>query len=277
MPADGSPRGARGRIVERSGARRGRVVLVGAGPGDPDLLTVKAARALAAADVVLTDALVDARILALAAGARIVDVGKRRGGRGAGKASTPQDDINARLLAEAKAGHVVVRLKGGDPFVFGRGGEEAVFLAAHGVDVDVVPGLSSALAVPAVHGVPVTHRGVAQAFTVLTGTAASSATDLEAQWTAAAKVGGTLVFLMAVHVLDRVAAACARAGLAPSTPVAIVVDGTQAGEQVVVTTLQDVVQDAARAGVRAPAVIVIGEVVRVREALAAAGAADVRV
>jgi uroporphyrin-III C-methyltransferase len=211
-------------------------------------------------------------VLALAVNARIVDVGKRRG-----KRSAAQDDIHARLLAEAKAGRFVVRLKGGDPFVFGRGGEEAQFLAERGVDVEVVPGLSSALAVPAVHNVPVTHRGVAQAFTVLTGTAASSSTDLESQWVAAAKVGGTLVFLMAVHALDRVVAACGQGGLPSSTPVAIVVDGTQAGERIVVSTLGDVVQDAAREQVRAPAVIVVGEVVRVRAALAAAGAAHVRV
>ncbi len=273
MPADGS-----------RPLLKGRVLLVGAGPGDPDHLTVKAARVLAQADVVFTDGLVGRRVLALAGKARIVDVGKTPGG-----VSTPQDRINELLLTEARKGGLVVRLKGGDPFVFGRGGEEALFLGAHGVDVEVVPGLSSALTVPAVAGIPLTHRGVAQSFTVLTGTAASSSTDwlresgataargppdLEAQWEAAAKTGGTLVFLMAMHCLDRVVAAVTRAGVAVDTPCAVIVRGTHADETIVETPLCALVEAAQRHRLRSPAVVVIGEVVGLRAGIVASFARD---
>jgi uroporphyrin-III C-methyltransferase/precorrin-2 dehydrogenase/sirohydrochlorin ferrochelatase len=241
---------------------RGTVTLVGAGPGDPDLLTVRAARALMMADVVLTDALVDPRVLELCHDeARILDVGKTPGGR-----SVPQDEINAMLLAEARAGHAVVRLKSGDPFVFGRGGEEAVYLAAHGIEVSVVPGLTSAVSVPALARVPLTHRGIATSFTVLTGTARALdpiETDaLEQQWIAAAKTGGTLVFLMAMHVLDRVVARVLEGGLSGSTPVAVIQNGTHEDERVLRSELWCVVDDVRAARMGPPAVVVIGDVVQ---------------
>jgi len=241
----------------------GTVTLVGAGPGDPDLLTVRAARALMIADVVLADALVDDRVLSLVRrDARVIDVGKTPG---PGNKTVAQDEINERLLEEARAGHVVVRLKSGDPFVFGRGGEEALFLAAHGVHVDIVPGLTSAVSVPTLAGIPVTHRGVSTSFTVLTGTARALdpiETDaLEQQWIAAARTGGTLVFLMAMHVLDRVVARVVEGGLAGTTPVAIIQNGAHEDERTLKSELWRVVDDVRAARMGPPAIVVIGEAV----------------
>ena len=240
------------------------VALVGAGPGDPELLTVAAVRWLRRADVVFVDALVDARVVQLiGADARIIDVGKT------GKRKpTPQDVIHTWMLAEARAGHAVVRLKGGDPFVFGRGGEEALFLRAHGFEVAIVPGISSALAVPGAAGVPVTHRGVATSFTVLTGTSGLDENSaLEATWEAAARVGGTLVFLMAMHCLPRVVERVLAGGRAQDTPACVIQNGTRTDEVVLSSTLARVAEDVRAAGLGAPAVLVIGEVAGLRAAL----------
>ena len=226
------------------------VHLVGAGPGDPELLTVKAARLLARTDVVVHDRLADVSLLDLApAGAERIDVGKRPG------QSMAQDLINTLLVHLGSQGLDVVRLKGGDPFVFGRGGEEAQALAEAGVAFDVVPGISSAIAVPAYAGIPVTHRGAAAAFTVVTGhrgTPDGPAID----WEALGRVGGTIVVLMGVAERGAIAAALQRGGLAADTPTAAVSWGTRA-EQVVVRTRLDQLTDAA---VEAPATIVIGAV-----------------
>ncbi len=189
------------------------VYLVGAGPGDPGLLTVRGAEVLRAADVVVHDRLADASLLELApAGARRIDVGKAPGG------PVHQDEISALLVAEGQAGRAVVRLKGGDPFVFGRGGEEALALAAAGVPFEVVPGITSAVAVPAYAGVPVTHRGLATSFTVVTGHS-RHAVDRETNWEALAAAGGTIVVLMGVAHRDLVATRLLAGGLAPETPV----------------------------------------------------------
>ncbi|HET6964597.1 MAG TPA: uroporphyrinogen-III C-methyltransferase [Acidimicrobiales bacterium] len=208
------------------------VYLVGAGPGDPGLITVRGAEIMAGAEVVVHDRLADRRLLGLApAGARHIDVGKAPGG------PVRQEEINDILVAEGLAGRNVVRLKGGDPFVFGRGGEEAVALAAAGVPFEVVPGITSAIAVPAYAGVPVTHRGLATSFTVVTGHS-RHAVDRETNWEALAAAGGTIVILMGVAHRAEIAARLIAGGLDPATPVAAVHWGTRP-EQVTVRVRLD--------------------------------------
>jgi uroporphyrinogen III methyltransferase/synthase len=197
------------------------VYLVGAGPGDPGLLTLRGAEVLSVADVVVHDRLADASLLDLApASARRVDVGKAPGG------PVHQDEINELLIAEARAGRRVVRLKGGDPFVFGRGGEEAQALQAARVRFEVVPGVTSAIAAPAYAGVPVTHRGAATSFTVVTGHSRHSV-DRETNWEALAQAAGTIVVLMGVAHRAEIAARLVAGGLAPETPVLAVQWGTR--------------------------------------------------
>jgi len=225
------------------------VALVGAGPGDPDLLTVRAARLLAAADVVVHDALVGDGVLALAApGAELIDVGKRPG------RPVPQEMISALLVELARSGRRIVRLKGGDPYVFGRGGEEAQALIDAGVEFEVVPGITSAVAAPAAAGVPVTHRGVAAAFTVVTGHRRHGEPDVD--WRSLARVGGTIVVLMGVAQRATIAAELLAGGLDPATPVAAVRSATTPDEVVARCRLDQL----AAAAVTAPAVIVIGAV-----------------
>jgi uroporphyrinogen III methyltransferase / synthase len=197
------------------------VYLVGAGPGDPGLLTVRGAEVLRRADLVVHDRLADARLLELAPpAARRVDVGKSPGG------PVQQDEINALLVREGRAGRVVVRLKGGDPYVFGRGGEEVLALQAAGVPFEVVPGVTAAIAVPAFAGVPVTHRGLATSFTVVTGHS-RHAVDRETNWEALAAAGGTIVVLMGVAHRQTIADRLIEGGLAPDTPVLAVHWGTR--------------------------------------------------
>jgi uroporphyrin-III C-methyltransferase len=226
-----------------------RVWLVGAGPGDPDLLTVKAARLLAAADVVVHDALVGDGVLALVpASTELIDVGKRPG------RPVPQELISTLLVTLARDGKRVVRLKGGDPFVFGRGGEEAQALLDAGIPFEVVPGITSAVAAPAAAGVPVTHRGVAASFTVVTGHRPASEPDID--WRALARVGGTVVVLMGVSQRAMIAAELIAGGLDPATPVAAVQSATT-GDQITVRCRLD---GLAEAPVSSPAVLVIGAV-----------------
>ena len=226
------------------------VYLVGAGPGGEELLTLKAARLLASADVVVHDALADPSLLDLApAGAERIDVGKRPG------APVAQEMINQLLIRLGGEHQCVVRLKGGDPFVFGRGGEEAVALAAAGVAFEVVPGVSSAFAAPAAAGIPVTHRGTSAAVTVVTGhrrTGQEQATD----WHSLAKVGGTIVVLMGVGQRAVIARQLIEGGLDPTTPVAAVRWGTRPEQEVVRTTLGEL----GDAAIKPPSTIVIGGV-----------------
>ncbi|MFM7757282.1 MAG: uroporphyrinogen-III C-methyltransferase [Actinomycetota bacterium] len=226
------------------------VHLVGAGPGDPELLTVRAARLITAADVIVYDALVDSSVLNLARpGAELIDVGKRPGRR------VPQEMINALLVHLGSQGGTVVRLKGGDPFVFGRGGEEAMALAQAGIPFDVVPGLTSAVAAPAAAGVPVTHRGVSIGFTVVTGhreRGGSSSID----WEALARVGTTIVILMGVAERREIARRLMNGGLPGLTPVVAIRNGTRVDQEIVRTTLEGL----GDIGVTAPATIVIGDV-----------------
>jgi uroporphyrin-III C-methyltransferase len=238
--------------------RPGLVSLVGAGPGDPGLLTRRGARRLRQADVVVYDRLVAPALLALArpAAARVF-VGKARG-----RHAMAQAEINALLIREARQGRRVVRLKGGDPFVLGRGGEEALALAAAGLRWEVVPGVSSAVAVPAAAGIPVTHRGVAASFAVVSGHGAGGV-----DWRRLARGADTLVVLMGLAELHRIAAALVGAGRAPSTPVAVIASGTTPRQTVVTGTLADIARRAAAAGLEAPAAIVVGAVVTLRRRL----------
>jgi uroporphyrinogen III methyltransferase/synthase len=226
------------------------VYLVGAGPGDPGLLTVRGAEVLARADVVVHDRLAGAPLLELAPpGAERIDVGKRPG-------SPPrQDEVNALLVDRARAGLEVVRLKGGDPFVFGRGGEEAQALSQAGVDFEIVPGVSAATAVPAYAGVPVTHRGLATSFTVVTGHSAS-APESEVDWDALGRAGGTVVVLMGVAHRADIAKRLVGAGRSPDTPVLAVSHGTRPAQRSVRTTLEGL----GAAEIDTPATIVIGPV-----------------
>ncbi|WP_431246522.1 uroporphyrinogen-III C-methyltransferase [Leifsonia xyli] len=231
----------------------GTVTLVGGGPGDPDLLTVAAVRALEAADVVLYDRLAPHDTLAaLAPRAELIDVGKRPGHH-----PIPQEEIERLLVAHALAGSAVVRLKGGDPFVFGRGGEEAEACRRAGVPVRVVPGVTSAIAVPAAAGIPVTHRNISRLFTVVSGHAPLSPAELEHL----AGLGGTIVILMGVTNLPSITAGLGRFGMDPHMPVAVVERGWSARQRTTFGELSTILTESARAGVGSPAVIVIGEVV----------------
>jgi uroporphyrinogen III methyltransferase/synthase len=226
------------------------VFLVGGGPGDPGLLTLRGAEVLARADVVVHDRLADPRLLELARpGAERIDVGKSPG------APVAQEAINALLIDRSRDGATVVRLKGGDPFVFGRGGEEALALAAAGVPFEVVPGVTAAVAVPAYAGIPVTHRGLSTSFTVVTGHSRFSV-DRETNWSALAAAGGTIVVLMGVAHRAEIAERLMTAGLAPATPAVAITWGTRPDQATVRTTLGGL----AAATLHPPATIVIGAV-----------------
>jgi len=229
--------------------RAARVALVGAGPGDPDLLTLRAARLLAEADVVVHDALVGDGVLALTNPlAELIDVGKRPG------QGVAQDLINVLLVRLAGEGKQVVRLKGGDPFVFGRGGEEAQALAEAGIVCEIVPGISSAVAAPAAAGVPVTYRGLSASFTVVTGHRQHG--ELPVNWGALAQAGGTIVVLMGVAQRAQIATELMAGGLSAATPVASIHRATTGEQQVVRCRLDQL----AAADVHSPATLVIGAV-----------------
>ncbi|MES2561162.1 MAG: uroporphyrinogen-III C-methyltransferase, partial [Pseudomonadota bacterium] len=235
--------------------RCGRVYLVGAGPGDPELLTLKAVRVLGDADVVLVDDLVNRAVLVhIREGARVIKVGKRGGCK-----STPQAFIERLLIAEAKAGRKVVRLKGGDPFIFGRGGEEIEALARAGVEYEVVNGITSGLAAATAAGVPLTHRHYAQGVVFVT---AHAAADSAREWTALARSGMTLVIYMGVSTCTVTQSALIAAGLRGSTPVAVIQDATLPRERQLRTTLQHLARDIATHEIASPAIMVIGEVAR---------------
>jgi uroporphyrinogen III methyltransferase/synthase len=228
------------------------VYLVGAGPGDPGLLTRRGEELLRTADVVVYDRLAPAALLQLApSGARLVDVGK-----GPGDATMSQDEINALLVEHGRTGQHVVRLKGGDPFVFGRGGEEAEACMAAGVPFEVVPGITSAIAAAAYAGIPVTHRRVSTSFTVVTGHEDPTKDGSDTRWDALAQSGGTLVVLMGAGRIEEIAKALIAGGRPASTPVAAVRFGTRAEQETLRATLGTI----ADAGVRAPSAIVIGDV-----------------
>lgn len=238
----------------------GKVTLVGAGPGDPELLTIKAVRAIQQADVVLIDDLVNPAILDYApAAARVIQVGKR-----GGCASTPQEFIERLMVAEARAGHQVVRLKGGDPYLFGRGGEERATLQQHGIQVEVVPGISSGVAAPASIGVPLTHRDWSQGAIFVTGHGKDE--QSEPNWAALAQSGLTLVIYMGVARVESIQAGLLAGGAALTLPVAVVQSATRAQQRQIVTTLGQLPQTLRDSGLGSPSIIVIGDVVRCAEA-----------
>jgi len=241
----------------------GSVALVGGGPGDPGLITVLGRRLLAEADVVITDKLAPRSLLAeLDPEVQVIDAGKQPHAH-----NLTQDQINELIVARALAGQRVVRLKGGDPFVFGRGGEEALACVAAGVPFQVVPGVSSAIAAPAAAGIPVTHRGITQDFSVVSAHLDPSHPGATVDWAALAETTGTLVLMMAVAHLDGVAAELIKRGRSATTPVAVISEATMPDQQVLTSTLGQVAVDSATAGIRPPAVVVIGDVVRLRELL----------
>jgi uroporphyrin-III C-methyltransferase/precorrin-2 dehydrogenase/sirohydrochlorin ferrochelatase len=246
----------RGGAVRDAVAKPVGVALVGGGPGDPDLITVRGRRLLAQADVVVADRLAPGSLLEeLPPSVEVVDAAKIPYGRAAS-----QDAINSLLVSHARAGRFVVRLKGGDPFVFGRGFEEVQACAAAGVPVTVVPGVTSAFAVPAVADVPVTHRGVAHEVVVVSGHVPPGDPSSLVDWPALATLRGTLVLLMAVERIGLFAGALVSGGRPGDTPVVVVQEGTTRGQRTLRSTLDKVAEDIAVAGIRPPAVIVVGPV-----------------
>ena len=235
------------------------VILVGGGPGDPELVTVAARRALSEADVVVADRLAPRELLdELSPDVELVDVAKLPRGRAAA-----QEEINRVIVERALEGKRVVRFKGGDSFVFGRGYEEAIACAEAGVPCTVVPGLTSAISVPAVAGIPVTHRGVAHDFTVISGHLPPGHPESLVEWPAVAGLRGTVVLLMAVQNLPAIAAALLEGGRDAATPVAIISEGTMPGERTLLSTLGEVGDAVTREEVRPPAIVVVGDVVAV--------------
>ena len=242
----------------------GKVYLVGAGPGDPGLITVKGMRALEQAQVVVYDRLVDPVLLqAVPESAERIFVGKARG-----RQQLTQLEINQLLVDKASQGLTVVRLKGGDPFVFGRGGEEALELKANGLLFEVVPGVTSAIAGPAYAGIPLTHRGISTTFTVVSGSEDPSKPESSVPWEVLAKNGGTLVVLMGWASLEKILGTLQREGLPPTTPAALIQWGTWSGQKTVTGNIENILDLGKGAGLTPPVITVIGEVVNLREELA---------
>jgi uroporphyrin-III C-methyltransferase len=236
--------------------KSGKTYLIGAGPGDVELLTLKAVRALGLADVVLLDDLVNRDVLRFCkAGVKVLDVGKRGGCR-----STPQAFIERLMVRYARTGAIVARVKGGDPFVFGRGGEELLALARAGIEAEVIGGLTAGISVPAALGIPVTHRGLTDGVTLLTG---HTRDGREPDWEALVRGGTTLVLYMAMGRLAAIAASLARAGLPGSTPAAAIQAGSLPDQRSVIATLDTLVDAVVDAGLGSPAVVVFGDVVSV--------------
>lgn len=247
-------------MTEQPPEADGMVHLVGAGPGDPELLTIKAKRLLEEGDIVLHDKLSGPDILEWIDTERLEDVGTRGHGD-----TTPQSYVNERMVELAREGKTVVRLKGGDPTVFGRGGEEMRYLAEHGVPFEVVPAISSAIAGPEVAGIPVTDRNHASTFSVVTGHEDPSKEKSAVDWEALANTGGTIVVLMGVTRLPDYTARLIEAGKDPETPVAMIERATWPDQQVATGTLETIVDTAEQTGIEPPAVTVIGEVAGTRE------------
>ncbi|WP_174591186.1 uroporphyrinogen-III C-methyltransferase [Methanocella conradii] len=242
---------------------KGKVYLVGAGPGDPELLTIKAERLINDADVILYDALVGEGVKGLfPPGARLIDVGKRSDDH-----NFSQEEINEMLVGLASQYKRIVRLKGGDPYVFGRGGEEAEALVKAGIEVEVVPGVTSAIAVPGQAGIPVTHRGYSSALTIITGHEDPTKGDSALNFKALAQMKGTIVLLMGVSRLRENVEALLANGKPRDTPVAIIERGTTDRERITSGTLGNIVSMAELRGVKPPAIIVVGEVVGLRRIL----------
>lgn len=243
--------------------KKGFVYLVGAGPGDPGLFTIKGKSVLEKADVVVYDRLVSSQILNWApSNAELIYVGKVSGNH-----ALPQDDINALLVRKAKEGKIVVRLKGGDPFLFGRGGEEALYVKEHGINFEIVPGITSAIAVPAYAGIPVTHRDNTSSLHIVTGHEKPGKQESSINWQQLAKGVGTIVFLMGVENLEYITQSLMNNGKSPNTPIALIRWGTLPEQEVLTGTLENIAEKVKNANFKPPAVIVVGEVVNLRESL----------
>jgi uroporphyrin-III C-methyltransferase len=232
----------------------GKVFLIGAGPGDPDLITLKAVKALQTAEVILIDDLVNRALLAHAPHARVVEVGKRGGCK-----STPQHFINRMMIALATQGQTVVRLKGGDPFLFGRGGEEMQAMQQAGISVEIVPGITSGIAAPASIGIPVTHREFTHGVTFVTG---HTQNGEKPDWQALVAGGTTLVIYMGMKYLSAIVTDLLEAGMASDLPAAAIQQGTTQQQRQVVSTLAALPAAVKQEGLESPAIIVLGEVVR---------------
>jgi len=243
--------------------KKGKVYLVGAGPGDPGLMTVKGLDCLRRADVVIYDRLVEESILNEAQ----PDAEKIYVGKADRLHILEQDAINQLLLEKVREGKVVVRLKGGDPFVLGRGGEEARILKKHAIPFEVVPGVTSASAVPAYAGIPVTHRGVASSFAVITGHKASDTGEPRISWDKLATGADTLIILMGMRNLTKIIDQLIKHGRSPSTPIAVITQGTTSRQKCLVGTLEDIVAKVKLGDLKPPSVIIVGEVVRLRDHL----------
>jgi uroporphyrin-III C-methyltransferase len=241
----------------------GKVYLVGSGPGDPELLTLKARRLIDSAEIVIYDQLPGKAILdSMPANAEKIDVGKY-----AGNHTMTQAEINELLVRKAKEGKTIVRLKGGDPYVFGRGGEEAEVLVAEGIEFEVVPGITSAIAVPAYAGIPVTHRENTSMVTFITGHEDPTKTESGLNWETLAKFEGTIVILMGVKMLGRNAEELIKHGKDPNTPVAVIEKGTRPDQRVTIGTLANIADLAKENKIKAPAITVIGDVVKMHNIL----------
>ncbi|HLI62977.1 MAG TPA: uroporphyrinogen-III C-methyltransferase [Terriglobales bacterium] len=241
-------------------SKLGKVYLVGAGPGDPDLLTIRAVQRISLADVIVYDRLIQQGVIALAkASAEKIYMGKPPGHH------NRQAEIHALLVKKAREGKTVVRLKGGDPFLFGRGGEEVEYLAEHGIPFEVVPGVSACLSAPLSANIAVTHREASSSVAIVTGHCAVGHVD-HTDWKALTKID-TLVFLMGVHNVAAIAANLIAAGRSPETPAAMIQMAYWDGEQVVTSSLAGIAAEVQRRGIEPPATLVVGEVVRLREKL----------
>lgn len=249
--------------MEKKAKSIGKVYLVGAGPGDPGLITVKGLQCLQQADVILYDYLAPEELLQYAAShAEVLYVGKKANGF-----STSQEAINQKMIEEARSGKIVTRLKGGDPFIFGRGGEEAEALVEAGIPFEIVPGVTSAIAVPAYAGIPVTHRLYNSMVTILTGHECSEKSECQIDWRFLATPGQTLVILMGLKNLPYLVKQLLEHGRPPKTPIALIEWGTKPNQKIVVGTLQDIVEKAIEQNFRPPTTIVIGQVVYLQEKL----------
>jgi uroporphyrin-III C-methyltransferase len=240
-----------------------KVYIVGAGPGDPELITVKAARLIGSADVILYDRLVSEETLSLARKeCELIYVGKHPG-----EPSTPQESINQMLVEKAREAGRVVRLKGGDPFLFGRGGEEAQVLSREGIPYEVVPGITSAISVPAYAGIPVTQRHIASSVAFITGHEASTKKKGTVEWERIARSIDTIVVMMGIRNLGSIAGRLIKGGRNPETPVAIIEKGTTEEQRTITGTLETIEAKARAEGVKPPAITIIGDVVNLREEL----------
>jgi uroporphyrin-III C-methyltransferase len=247
------------------GKSTGKVLLIGAGPGDPGLLTINAAKAIGAADVIVYDYLVNPEVLAHSRrGAELIYAGKR-----AGEHSMTQDEINDLLITRAQLGQLVARLKGGDPFVFGRGGEEAEALVEAGIEWQVIPGVSSGVAAAAYAGIPLTHRGYSSSVAFITGHGARGGRDQSVDWQIAAHSADTLVIFMCAGTIASIARELVESGRRPSTPVAIIRWGTYQHQEVHIGTLDDLIgiDEAGVPTVEPPAIAIVGEVVELSKKL----------